>query len=311
MYSRVLVAIFCSGFRGFHWLAYRCHGRDAEGSAHWAAPTVFDTMCSMTECKKSISRSIIEYIFVFYWALLLVQHACHTCDVSEYSPCVCLQRKTPNIITWARSASMGCELAPKEAPPGMELGTFAGGCFWGLELQFQREPGVVKTTVGYTRGQTANPTYEQVCSGRTGHTEAVQVRAGYHFLVCLHTLRNFACHHEHPISSLSLLRTYRMVIPHPAPAHDDGTPQGLLSVWVVAFLFPFAVFGLLEPPSPDAIQKLWIDLRAMLLPLVPGALAMRSWQSLAFRVLALAWGCPTWLALLVEQHSHPSNHPEY
>lgn len=68
----------------------------------------------------------------------------------------------------------GCQLAPKEAPPGHELATFAGGCFWGLELAYQRVPGVVKTTVGYTGGKEANPTYDDVCSGWTGHTEAVQ-----------------------------------------------------------------------------------------------------------------------------------------
>jgi hypothetical protein len=45
----------------------------------------------------------------------------------------------------------------------------------GLELAYQRLPGVVKTSVGYTAGQTLNPAYEEVCSGRTGHTEAVQV----------------------------------------------------------------------------------------------------------------------------------------
>ena len=52
----------------------------------------------------------------------------------------------------------------------------AGGCFWGLELAYQRMPGVSHTSVGYTAGNTKNPTYQQVCSGRTGHAEAVQVR---------------------------------------------------------------------------------------------------------------------------------------
>lgn len=85
------------------------------------------------------------------------------------------QAKSYSILDWARQQSMGTELAPKEAPEGMQLGTFLGGCFWGLELAMQRVPGVVKTSVGYTGGDTPNPTYETVCSGRTGHAEAVQV----------------------------------------------------------------------------------------------------------------------------------------
>ena len=53
--------------------------------------------------------------------------------------------------------------------------TFAGGCFWGLELAYQREPGVVSTAVGYTQGSVEQPSYEAVCSGTTGHTEAVRI----------------------------------------------------------------------------------------------------------------------------------------
>ena len=56
-----------------------------------------------------------------------------------------------------------------------EVATFAGGCFWGTELHFQRLPGVVATCVGYTQGNTASPSYEQVCSGTTAHTEGIQL----------------------------------------------------------------------------------------------------------------------------------------
>lgn len=55
------------------------------------------------------------------------------------------------------------------------VATLAGGCFWGTEMHFQRLPGVLATCVGYTQGRVAQPTYEQVCSGSTSHTEAVQV----------------------------------------------------------------------------------------------------------------------------------------
>ena len=58
---------------------------------------------------------------------------------------------------------------------GMETAIFAGGCFWCMEGPFDRIPGVVATISGYTGGKTANPTYEDVSSGRTGHAEAVAV----------------------------------------------------------------------------------------------------------------------------------------
>src|SRR6187551_3766409 len=60
-------------------------------------------------------------------------------------------------------------------PDGMKMALFGMGCFWGAERKFWQTPGVYSTAVGYAAGLTPNPTYEEVCSGRTGHNEVVLV----------------------------------------------------------------------------------------------------------------------------------------
>ena len=74
----------------------------------------------------------------------------------------------------ARHAVKDAPIAPP-FPEGLEQAVFAMGCFWGAEKLFWQTPGVYTTAVGYAGGFTPNPTYEEVCSGQTGHAEAVLV----------------------------------------------------------------------------------------------------------------------------------------
>lgn len=72
-----------------------------------------------------------------------------------------------------KHAVLGTEL--QGFPEGIEIAVFAMGCFWGAEKEFWLTPGVFSTAVGYAGGHTPNPTYEEVCTGRTGHAEVVLV----------------------------------------------------------------------------------------------------------------------------------------
>ena len=94
-----------------------------------------------------------------------------------------LRLPTPDQAVPGRSEAMavpeahfvnGHRLAPP-FPAGLEQAVFGMGCFWGAERKFWQAPGVYSTAVGYAGGYTPNPTYREVCSGMTGHTEAVLV----------------------------------------------------------------------------------------------------------------------------------------
>jgi len=106
-------------------------------------------------------------VFSFLSGQLAAKHAI-------VSPERALPGRSQPIATAATHAVLGSELkAPLTADQQQIL--FACGCFWGAEKGFWRLPGVVSTAVGYAGGSTPNPTYEEVCSGLTGHTEVVRV----------------------------------------------------------------------------------------------------------------------------------------
>lgn len=110
----------------------------------------------------------------------------HSCFFSETRPRIAVNKPSMNLLN---RLGFGSARAPEnmdssipQSPdddipaPGQQFAQFGAGCFWGVELVFQRVPGVTKTEVGYTQGLVHNPTYEDVCSGTSNHSEVVRIQ---------------------------------------------------------------------------------------------------------------------------------------
>jgi len=100
------------------------------------------------------------------------------------------------VSIFGRDKTQGAAVEPGDAPEGLALATFAAGCFWGVEAFFLSIPGVVDVVSGYTGGSQSAPTYEEVCSGKTGHAEAVLVTYDPAVVSYEHLLEEFWRHHD-------------------------------------------------------------------------------------------------------------------
>jgi peptide-methionine (S)-S-oxide reductase len=97
---------------------------------------------------------------------------------------------------FGRDKTKAPPVEPGDVPEGLALATFAAGCFWGVEEFLRAIPGVVDAVSGYTGGTKSDPSYGAVCSGRTGHAEAVLVTYDPTLVTYDHLLEEFFRHHD-------------------------------------------------------------------------------------------------------------------
>lgn len=147
-----------------------------------------------------------------------------------------------------------------------EIAVFAGGCFWGVEEIFRKIPGVLQTTVGYTGGTTPSPRYKEVCSGETGHAEALEIAFNPKEVSYEELVRIFFRMHDPTTPNRQhndVGTQYRSAIFTETEEQAmtarkviaDLSAQGIFKKPIVTEVLPASVFHSAEPEHQDYLQK--------------------------------------------------------
>ena len=134
----------------------------------------------------------------------------------------------------------------------MEKATFAAGCFWGIEARFRKLDGVISAIVGYTGGTVANPTYEEVCQGDTGHAEAVELVYDPNVISYEELLEVFwTCHDPASVNQQGpdVGSQYRSAIFYHTPAQERAARESRARL-DASGRFPRPIATEIEPASP-------------------------------------------------------------
>lgn len=142
-----------------------------------------------------------------------------------------------------------------------ETAYFGAGCFWGIEETYRQTPGVVGTAVGYMGGEVANPTYEQVCSGTTGHAEVVRVEFDPSKVSFAELLKIFFANHDPTQRNRQgpdIGTQYRSVVFCTDQSQIDETRAAMHAMGDGGTLGGRPIATTIEPHDPDGPGRFWI-----------------------------------------------------